>query len=58
LLCACALIVVTGCTAIPTDMAPKIRWSWSQDARDYRASKKRAELQYEASTNQVIHPTP
>lgn len=51
-----ALVSLAGCTAIPTDMAPKFTWSWSKAARDYRASKNRAEQRYEASTNEVTNP--
>lgn len=28
-----------GCTAIPTDMAPKFRWYWSKEAKQYRQDK-------------------
>lgn len=50
------ILLLAGCTAIPTDFFPRFVPAWSKDARDYRASKNRAEQRYEASTNEVIHP--
>lgn len=38
-------ILVSGCQAIPTDMAPKFRWYWSKDAIQYRQDKKADEPQ-------------
>jgi hypothetical protein len=56
LLICLACIVGSGCTLVPTDMFPKVRWYWSQDAKDYRAEKTRTERNYEASTNQFTNP--
>lgn len=51
-----ACLLASGCTLVPTDFFPKVRWYWSQDAKEYRASKTRAERNYESSTNQYTNP--
>jgi hypothetical protein len=51
-----SVVIITGCTAIPTDMFPKFTWYWSKDAKEYRASKHRQENNYDSSTNQFTNP--
>ena len=33
------VVLASGCQAIPTDMVPKFRWYWSDEAKQYRADR-------------------
>jgi hypothetical protein len=35
-----ACLLASGCQVIPTDMFPKVKWYWSQEAKQYREDKK------------------
>jgi hypothetical protein len=39
-----ACLLASGCQVIPTDMFPKVKWYWSEDAKRYRAKQHRYDL--------------
>lgn len=54
ILIGCSCLLASGCTLIPTDMFPKVRWYWSQDAKNYRAEQHRYDLYNQ--TNKINNP--
>jgi uncharacterized protein YceK len=32
-------LLASGCQVIPTDMFPKVKWYWSQEAEQYRQDR-------------------